>query len=132
LACLISTADETSYGPVILLAGGGWHVNVPGCIAIVSGDLSASGCGAKAQAIDQCQEGACRDVCPVFDSFVACQGAANDSVCRSYILDNACTRKPGLGVCTGYVTAKEYYFGIAPIFCGPAITDAGGADALAE
>jgi hypothetical protein len=126
-ACMFSTVDESSYGAISLRADGSWRANVEGCIALVSGDLSATGCGAKDQANTQCRDDACT-ACPNYDSFIACRTAAGASVCSSYANNRACVNSPKFAICTAYATNKEYYVAMSRFFCSTGFPDGGVSD----
>src|SRR4051812_29810263 len=72
LECIFSTSDEPTYGAVILLSNASWESNVPGCLALVDGDASASGCGAKAAAYDECSHTACASTCSTYEMYATC------------------------------------------------------------
>jgi len=127
IGCLFSKSDEKSYGPIVL-QGNAWRANIDGCIALLTGDFDETGCAAKLQAIVQCRESACLDVCPDFDSFLACWGAAGDVSCRSYVLDANCVSSPRYAVCTGNPTSKASFLTIGRLFCGTGFPDAGAGD----
>lgn len=141
-ACLLTPSSAAKYGPVIS-ADGLVSVNLAGCIAIKEGDLSANGCGAKFQALNQCGDEACAANCPVTDdaSFAAyqkCTQAAEAGACSKFAGDAACiddlVKEGGaaedcdLQSAGSFIdNAKKY----AGIFCGGATSD-GGTDAPAD
>jgi hypothetical protein len=126
-ACMFSTVDESSYGAIVILASGSWTANVEGCIALVSGDLSATGCGAKDQANTQCRDDACI-TCPNFDSFISCRTAAGASICSTYANNRACVNGPKLAICNAYTTSKEYFVAMSQFFCSTGVPDGGVSD----
>ena len=131
--CMISKyGTDTSYGALIQI-GGVDYANVSGCIAIVTGDNSSTGCGAKAEAVIECENAACTNACPAvtdqatFTEWTNCTTAADNAVCKTY-LDAECNiADAGASVCqqSGF---QAYYFAYAPIFCGAYATDGGTTD----
>jgi hypothetical protein len=89
-ACLYSTEDETTYGPIVYLRNRSEVVNVSGCIAVVDGNLSGTGCGAQWQAYESCADNACIESCVVFEDFQRCTTQARSTVCRAYDNVSAC------------------------------------------
>src|SRR5262249_36154149 len=82
-ACLISKATDPTRGALIHYAVHGdlFNGNVSGCVAIVDGDLSETGCGAQTQRDLECEEAACLPICVIQRSadvpaFDACFAAA--------------------------------------------------------
>ena len=122
LACLLSDEDDPSYGPIIE-GGGLWKTNTSGCIALLDGDVSADGCGAKVQAASECYDAACAGCMPA-ESFLACRQRAPETVCRPYYLDSICLWRPAYASCTEYSTNEEYFRSAARRFCGDGATTA--------
>jgi hypothetical protein len=123
LQCLLSSSDEKTYGALILQPNGGARSNVPGCLVLVDGDASATGCGARYQAFDECLDEACMENCSTYDDFSSCQKIAANNVCRPLLIDASCRLKPEYAICTKYTTFDEYFFAMARMFC---IGDDGG------
>lgn len=93
--CLMSKLDDAAYGPLIRLGPDAITVNVEGCVALTSGDASASSCAAKAQALGQCRAAACVPYCPLTDhasllAYNDCEAASDKSSCKSYVTASAC------------------------------------------
>ena len=116
IACLFSAEADSSYGAIIRV-GASWKTNTAGCIALVDGDSSASGCGARVQAASACYDAAC-DGCQPFDSYIQCREQALGTVCRPHYLDAVCLLRPAYSGCTAYVINEEYFKAIARLFCG--------------
>jgi hypothetical protein len=119
LACLFSIEEDSSYGPLILLANGSIQTNIPGCMALIDGDASAMGCGAKYQAYYDCIEAACGSNCPTYDDYVTCSSTARIGVCAPLLQQAVCRRRPEYASCNAYTTFEEYFFAIAKMFCSP-------------
>jgi hypothetical protein len=93
--CVLTDDFDTTYGPLVM-HGAYADLNLGGCIAQASGDTSATGCGAKVQAIGQCQAFAC-SACPdpssgtkAMNDYLACLSAAMSTVCKDYVKAAAC------------------------------------------
>jgi hypothetical protein len=104
LACLVTDPTEALLGPVLdyqtlnLLVA-----NSEGCVALIQGDASPSGCGAKLQALRQCTFAACEPNCPVggpdLGAFDECVAAASSGDCAVYKnMFNFCTGSGDLGL----------------------------------
>lgn len=100
IQCAATPSTAAAYGPLIE-GTVTIQVNVPGCIANSTNDVSATGCGAKVLALSECQSAACEANCPVvapdtdnsmFDALLACQdkAAGPTSSCKTYAADAAC------------------------------------------
>jgi hypothetical protein len=115
LACLFSDEGDASYGPVLRSAGV-WRSNTSGCIALLDGNASANGCGARVQASSTCYDAAC-DGCTPIDAYVKCRQKAAETSCRQYYLDAVCVLRPEYASCTEYATNQEYFVSAARLFC---------------
>ncbi len=137
LGCLVSTAgSSTSYGGLILYGKVYW-ANQGGCISILTGDTSATSCGAKQEAVLVCDELACSNNCPVTDStslqaYQACTGTANSGVCKPYVdavCDLADSGADGAAAaqtdCLDPTSFQAYVTSMAAVFCGDYTGDAG-------
>jgi hypothetical protein len=116
IGCLFSVEDEPSYGAIIRVDKS-WKSNTAGCIALVDGDNSASGCGARVQAASACNDAACSG-CEPFTSYTKCRDEAPRTVCRLYYLDSVCLLRPEYSTCTAYATNQDYFVAAARLFCG--------------
>ena len=116
-ACLVANESDSVHGAIIYV-GDSWKTNTPGCIALVDGDRSATGCGSRAQAASDCYDAAC-DGCQPFESYLRCRQQAIDAVCRPYYLDAVCFLRPAYSTCTSYANNEEFFVGTARFFCGP-------------
>ena len=119
LGCLFGALGATDLGAVLVLPEGQWIANRAGCIALVDGDSSATGCGAKTQAADVCQYTACLAACtaPVSNAdFAACEKTARNGACRAYVDQAACSQLPRYASCS-YSDFSEYYRAMADLFC---------------
>jgi hypothetical protein len=132
LGCLFGALGDPSIGAVLVLPSGQWIANRAGCIALVDGDSSASGCGARAQASDVCEYTACLAACtlaaPEAD-FLKCEQAARSGPCSLYFNKAACVQLPRYASCA-YADFGAYYQAMADLFCvtgSPGSTPEGGA-----
>lgn len=125
-ACMVTDINAATSGPFVTVAG--WlQANIGGCIALVSGDSSATSCGAKQQIADDCNLVACA-ACDI-NTFGDCSSVAATSVCSPYA--GALCKTPDAGAvydaCLSETTITEYVATMGALFCG-ASSDA-GADA---
>jgi hypothetical protein len=141
LACAVTPSTAPKYGPlvegVVTIS-----VNAAGCIADATGDVSASGCGARVLAADQCDDFACEAKCPIppnddgsaYVALLACRMAAGTSVCKSYSEAASCSRAlTGVGGVAEECSLPGTSFAenakaMVKLFCGSATTDGGPAD----
>jgi len=141
LGCLITNQSASKYGALIAV-GGVDYANTSGCIAILTGDSSNTGCGAKAESVLQCESLACGDQCPVkdnasFQQYTQCTGAADKSVCQTYVSAQCDLSDAGsvYATCLNHSDFASFYAAIAPVFCGGYPADAGtdgGTDASTD
>ena len=120
LGCLFSAVGDEPSGAILILPGNNWQANVGGCIALLDGDTSPTSCGARTQASDVCQYGACLTACAGPNSqedWDACRVAAG-TACAEYADQAACRSLPRYAAC-GYPSFEEYVLGIGNQFCGP-------------
>lgn len=130
IACGRTPTTEPKLGAVVS-NGASVQVNYPGCIAAVTNDVTATGCGAKVQAKELCLDFACVNACPTpagdnaaFQALLKCQDDAAKTVCKTYADAAACADpflQPGgaATVCAPTVTdfgdRVEHYL---DLFCG--------------
>jgi hypothetical protein len=140
ISALVSPA--TAYGPLIE-GTVAIDVNEPGCIAQVTGDVSATGCGAQLFALRQCEEQSCESNCPVpanddgtaYNTLLACEKNAASTTCKAYANAATCAidleRDAGVAsVCaqTGGTFADNAK-AMVKLFCGGITGDGGITDA---
>jgi hypothetical protein len=107
-----------------------WTVNVAGCIAQATGDVSTTGCGATYAAAIACRQSSCnacwqaQGTTATFQEFSDCESLAGVSTCQTYAqaVPKTCgdiAKGPG-SVCMppSSATAQDAYMQIAPLFCG--------------
>ncbi len=94
IACAITQSTASISGALvvdaILIS-----VNTAGCVSRASNDLTATSCGAKRQAADQCEAFSCGPTCPAlnqqgFDDYLQCLSDADTSTCMTYSDAAAC------------------------------------------
>jgi hypothetical protein len=92
--CLVSNSTASAYGAMIgFQTPALFFGNKGGCVAALSGDNSATGCGAKQLALLECEIASCGAVCPItqdptsVDAFNTCQVSADNTVCQQYSSD---------------------------------------------
>lgn len=142
ISCALDPTGAATYGPLVE-GTAGIDVNESGCIALTTGDASATGCGAKVLALRQCEESACESSClvPTDDAgaphavFLACEKNADATVCKAFAdgatCANALEADGGVAsVCAGSgTTFAEHAKSIVNLFCGGILDDAGASDA---
>jgi hypothetical protein len=120
LGCLFTTTDKSKYGAVTIDPSKYLQTNVPGCIAEVDGDLSANGCGAKAQAYSDCLRMACEADCwrgTNDAAYGTCRTKASAGDCHAEQVADVCENSPKYASCNGYSTLAEYFLAIGGLFC---------------
>jgi hypothetical protein len=128
LRCLLSYEEESTHGAIILLRNNSWETNTGGCIALVDGDTSEGGCGARDDALRTCVDEACIDECATYDSFSQCATVAAKGVCRPYANGAVCWRRPVYAICTAYSTSREYFLAYGGLFCTEGFPGVAGPD----
>jgi hypothetical protein len=118
LGCMFGALGQANAGALLVLSGGQWIANRAGCVALVDGDASLTGCGARLQAADVCVYTACLAACtqPAAADFTACQKAAGNVACSGYVNRAACGQLPRYASCN-YSTFSEYYNAMTDLFC---------------
>jgi hypothetical protein len=121
LSCIFTPTSDSSYGPVSVDANDFWQTNISGCIAVIDGDATATGCGAKVQAYEDCLRAACEANCWVGQTDAAwtgCEDQASAGECHSYQTDMVCAKAPKYADCNAYVAFPDYFNGLSNLFCG--------------
>jgi hypothetical protein len=136
LSCIVSTEDETRYGPLIILRNRLDRINVPGCLALLDGDQGDHGCGAAAQALDECTLVACTSQCLSADAFRKCTAEARDTVCKSFVDTSPCGDPSMYAACIDPTTFDALFRSVSDVFCGSVLAPAGaslaGSDLLRD
>jgi hypothetical protein len=137
-SCLLSNEGEAgTYGPIVQLGDGWVYANVGGCIALVSGDTSPTGCGAAYWAAQSCEDIACASCSQDPDEYLGCLQVAAGAVCLPYA-NATCDISPDAGAdaaaiydtCENQTTFQGYVTTLGALFCGAA--DDGGTDASVD
>lgn len=135
VACMYTQQGSAAYGAVISLTNGTAEANIGGCIALVDGDNSATGCGAKYQAGQFCQIDACGG-CVVdqsdnttFTAFTKCESNASDTICAGYVADGGCETDSKYAACNKATTFEGYMLAIGNLMCASGNVSDAGADA---
>jgi hypothetical protein len=129
LSCMFGAPGAASVGAILDLPGDEWVANQAGCLALVDGDSSATGCGAKRQAAELCVYTACNTACarPVSNEVVgACDSAAQSDACSAYFSEAACALSPRYAACD-YTSAADYFTAMADLFCVSGLPAGAGA-----
>jgi len=122
VACILTPASKSAYGPLIQLMGT-IELNVAGCVSLATNDPSGGGCGGIMQGARECLEDACTS-CPITDqaSFEAEQQCESDAAaanpCAAYQSKAQCVDSyPAAAKCTSGASFDELYSTIVPLFC---------------
>jgi hypothetical protein len=139
LQCAATPATAATYGPLVD-GNVGTYVNVAGCVAQASGEVSATGCGAETLALSQCEQAACEANCPVSASstgaevmeLLACERKSDATSCKAFATDAACadalTADGGAASICAQTSTRfaDNAKAMVKLFCGGRpITDAG-------
>jgi hypothetical protein len=84
--CVVSDPQiDQTFGPIIFDQAnpGDVELNVEGCAAAVSGDVSANGCGPRLKMAEACKQQACA-TCQDPNQLAACLNAAATGTCAQY------------------------------------------------
>jgi hypothetical protein len=139
--CINSNITDSAYGPLIAVPNNVVYANIGGCIALVSGDVTSSGCGAKAWEASECEDKACSDNCvgADFATYQKCTNSAASGTCATE--EKAVCDLSDAGNVTAMCnlnasTFQDLYTAITTVFCGGYADDAGvtdgGADGAAD
>ena len=136
-ACFFSKDTDAKWGPNLeYTASKTQQNNVSGCIALATKDVSATGCGAKVQASNECAGASCKPNCPTssqeeVDALNACSEQAAGTVCKTFAdASNTCIDEiADAGTADKCFVADSATFGdqfvaVATVFCGGAAADA--------
>jgi hypothetical protein len=120
--CLLSQGTDASWGAVVV-SGGKAKLNVPGCIALVQQDSSASSCAQRVSDEMGCVGAACDAVCPVTvdagsSAYEACVESAAATECRSYVDQECDPAEAGVTACVGKTSDEASFAALAAVFCG--------------
>ncbi len=141
VGCMLTTwGTSTAFGTLVAISGVD-YANTSGCIAIETGDQSATSCAAKEQAVLNCEILACSTSCPkitdqtTFTEWTNCTTAADNGICKTYVdavcnlADAGAEAGAAYQTCQNHQSFQDYYNALAPIFCGGYAADAGASDA---
>lgn len=125
ILCVRTESTAASYGAVVEWPNKHGQANIGGCIALIDGDTSTTGCGAAYEALDACREQACLASCdttPNSEGFGACETEAVASVCAPEAQAAQCGTANIYEGCL-FADFEAYFRGLGQLFC------AGGFDA---
>ncbi len=110
-------------GPLVAIGTALVELNVPGCVAIVTGDSSPSSCAARLQTAGDCEGAACLAQCPIVDTqsfqqYQQCTQSAASGGCSKYVTAE-CALDGGAAAQCDVVDFQTAYTNIVPLFCGP-------------
>lgn len=100
LACAVSDAQAGVASPLLAWTESSStyiYTNEGACVAAVSGDSTAGGCGAKIAARAACHDAACGD-CSSLDDWTECTAASDTTMCAAYVNESNC-ETPYAGQC---------------------------------
>jgi hypothetical protein len=137
-ACIESASEDASWAAIVFYENGRFYdYNYGGCIANVTGDFSAAGCGAAETRYFECRHAACVSCLPDgfpidYAPFFACQSKkATDTLCATELSDvsSACAAyfaTSPMDVCQGSgLSSSDYLRRIMTGWCGGVAADAG-------
>lgn len=138
-ACVESNSADASWGPIVFHENRRYYdYNYGGCIANVTGDFSATGCGAAETRYLECRHAACVACLPAqlpldYAPFYACQSAkATDKLCATELdgVKTSCASyfatKPADACQAGTLSSNDYLRRLITGWCGGSAPDAGG------
>jgi len=141
VACINSQITDSAYGPLIAVPNNVVYANIGGCIALTTGDVSSTGCGAKAWEASECEDKACSDNCvgAQFADYQKCTNAAASGTCANEVKAECDLSDAGsVAACNlNASTFQDLYTSITTVFCGGYPADAGppsdgGTDAASD
>ena len=118
VSCILNAGPGASRAPILLDSNNRWSANVSGCVALIDGDLSDQGCGAKTKASEDCAIDSCAGCWnATLEASNACEDAAFDSVaCVPFRLAAACGNPTKYARCYQSVAEDRFKF-YAQQFC---------------
>jgi hypothetical protein len=135
--CFFSNDTDAKWGPnVSFTASKTQQNNVSGCISLKEGNVTATSCGAKVQASNECAGAACKPNCPTtsqaeVDALNACSNSASLTVCKTFAdpadaCINAIADAGTADACfvPDSATFGDQFVAIATVFCGGKVGDA--------
>jgi hypothetical protein len=116
-----SSNTDPSWGPVVD-TGSVRQINIPGCMALVSGDTGGTGCAGQYQALEGCESAACATNCTNASStqLNACVSAADNGGCSNLLTAAECVNDAGAAdQCFGpqNATFTTILTSVATVFC---------------
>jgi hypothetical protein len=140
VACVESVSSDASWGPIVFYENRQYYdYNYGGCIANVTNDFSATGCGAAETRYLECRHAACVTCLPPgfprdYKPFYECQNkSATDTLCATELSDvrTSCAAyfagSPMDACQAGGLSSDDYLRKLITGFCGGADSDAGDA-----
>ena len=135
-ACIETKSTDDAWGPIVFYEGRTYYdYDQGGCIANVTGDLSAEGCGAAQTAYLECRHAACNAcITNAFDlsPFYECEtGLAVDKTCATEKghVQVACqayfASSPKDACQAAGLSSDAYILQLITAWCGPGPSDAG-------
>lgn len=117
-ACAVVPGNAARYGALIQFdPSRPAELNVSGCVGAVSGNASATGCGARLLAEEECEMAACNH-CNTEPEYLACMRSAAATTCAPQAAAAACADGP-LTVCVRGNSAVEQATHLIALFCMP-------------
>jgi hypothetical protein len=136
-SCMVTPDTSAAWGPIVVSSYTQlYYGNFAGCMALRTGDQSATGCGPRQQAARICSELACSsDRCPTqtqreVDAVLQCTSDALDGGCAAYQSAAVSCAEGLLGEGGASAAAEQfcnagnygdlgtYYRALGPLFCG--------------
>jgi hypothetical protein len=124
--CVYSQDSDSIYAATIYMTTSQYiYANVGGCIALLTGDSSDTGCGAKAWKATECEDSAC-SACMTDADYNTCTATSDTGTCATFVnaqcdLTDAGAASP----CVVGTTPDESFTAVATVMCGGYAADAG-------
>jgi hypothetical protein len=128
ISCAVTEDTAASYGPLVVTTDQLVTLNIAGCIARTTNQMTDTGCGAKVQAASQCASASCEANCPVpandsaaLDARNQCEQDARTSECQTYTDDAACedaALQGAAAACASGSTFEDNATALVQMFCG--------------
>ena len=130
LSCLLTPASDKSYGAAVIQSDHRLYPNYPGCVALLEGDESDTGCAAKLAAYLYCREAVCFACGATQSLHDACFVETDATECSAYRAADVCAAAPRYAVCDEYPSFAEGFLAMGKLFCVTGLptngADAGG------
>jgi hypothetical protein len=119
--CLVSAATDPTWGPIVSTPS--WDFDIAGCVALVTGDASSTGCASAIAAARGCEDAACTtcEWTPGHDPSEReqCIQEADVGACAKYANAECDLSSDPTAVCRVSRTSSASFVAFASVFCSP-------------